>query len=168
MDTKLSSMETKEVLVHAIGCFILGGVFALGNLFARKKTGDKLIVDTKILESADNAMFVLLYELQCQTTDKIGFIRLVGAIDRVVERECIIEKNMSSIDPNARIDSKRDYTIIKVNYFDRIKTHFRESHPDDPKLIEDYESLCVVICTRVFKHLERIWILTEKSKQNAE
>ena len=162
----LSRPEVWQVVVHAIGSFVLGGAFTLANVVARKKVGDKLVVDTNVLQHADNAMFVLLHELQLQTTDEICLIRLIGVIDRVLAREIKLETNRTNIDANTHIDSKRDYTTIKEVHFARLRIHFRETHPHDAKLIEDYEGLCLQIVTRVYKHLERIWILTEKSKQN--
>ena len=162
----LSRPEVLQIIVHAIGSFVVGGLFALGNVVARKKVGDKLIVDTTVLQHTDNTMFVLLHELQLQTRDTIGLIRLIGVIDRVLSREVKLETDRNNIDLNTRLESERDYTLIKAVYFDRLRTHFREQHINDLKLVEDYEALCLQIITRLFKHLERIWILTEKSKQN--
>ena len=163
---KFSQPDVLQILMHAVGGFVLAGAFTLGNVASRKKVGDKLLVETKALQVVDETLRVFLFEIQSQTNDTVCFMRLVGSVERVLDREMQIEMHRDKIAPNVRACSKQDYTVIRNDHIPRLYASFKEAHPNDTPKLLDFQVLLTQVVTRVYKHLERIWILTEHSKQN--
>jgi len=161
-------MDVRLVLAQAVGGFVLAGAFSLGNLISQKKVGDQLIIETKALGAVDETMRVFLCEVQTQKTDNVAFLRLVGCIDRVLDLEMQAELNQEkSIDPNTRVHAKREYTVIKLEHLPRLYADYEETHKTgSPEKLLDFKVLLTQVLERVYKHLEKIWILTERSKKN--
>jgi len=163
----ISHMDARLVLAQAVAGFVLAGTFSLGNLLARKKVGDRLNVETKALHFVDEQLCVFLCEIQQQTSDKISFLRLVGCIDRIMESETLAALNRDKIiDPDTRLRSKQEYTRIKMVHMPRLCADFEQTNKSEPKRSLDFQVLLTQVLERLYKHLEKIWILTERSKQN--
>ncbi len=164
---QVSGMDVRLVLAQALGGFVLAGAFSLGNLISRKKVGEKLIMETTALDQVDETMRVFLCEIQQQTGDKVAFLRLVGCIDRILFGEMQADLNQGKIiNPDTRIHSQHEYTSIKMEHIPRLYAHFEECHNAQPNVVLDFKILLTQVLERVYKHLEKIWILTERSKQN--
>lgn len=160
---KVSKPDAREVLAYALGGFLLFGGYAMGNLYTRKKIGEPLLIATRAMQQ-DEVLYVHFSELQRESTDRVGIIRLTKVAEQIlVHRYTLVPEDTKNI---KKIKQIRDetfmyYESIKTEHLTRLFNLYKLEHPKDVNKQKDFEALLTNILTRIHEHVNNIYVLTE-------
>jgi hypothetical protein len=154
---KLGLLDVREISAFALTGCVLFGIFKLINVYTREKIGDSLSIDTRMLHN-DVPLLVMLKYIEQHTDDKIGFIRLVGKVDDIVELHANARNNRPKLQMDENIGFSA-FTQIQKELSPRLYADFCAKNANIA-LQKDFADALDKICVRTNKHLQGLYLMT--------
>jgi hypothetical protein len=157
--------DVREVIALALGGCVLFSGFAIGNLYVRKKVGTPDFVHaTKALKFDPTLCGMLAeVEIEIKTKDSIGFLRLVNAVDRIVDTRAKLSQQSIHDAPvnknHLQQMALNDQILIRKQYIPRLIDIYKQK-TDNPQDCVDFEDLLKGIQDQIQSFIEHIWTLT--------